>query len=151
MSPSSFSDFIIPTFADDDKPKQVNVENLRTRDSLAELKKKDPFLYFSIPAVKEAALQFEAPDVSALSGNSARSRTDEGGHDSVVERKKRISFECHPDLYLTTEDFESVRLDGVDEDEEDEFVNFLELYSAAMRGSSLKRKAGSIEKDTEKQ
>jgi hypothetical protein len=27
----------------------------------------------------------------------------------------------------------------------------LELYSAAMRGSSLKRKAGSIEKDTEKQ
>jgi hypothetical protein len=27
----------------------------------------------------------------------------------------------------------------------------LELYSAAMRGSSLKRKAGSIEKDTKEQ
>ena len=44
----------------------------------------------SIPAVKEAELQFKEVDISSLQGSNA-------GSDTKVRRKSKLTTECHPD------------------------------------------------------
>jgi len=80
-----------PTFPEDDRnsKKFIDTTNLNSKN-LESLKQADPFLYFSIPVVRTAAIHNREIDFSTL-------------HDSYpsrVERRSRISFECHTDLLM---------------------------------------------------
>ena len=95
----------------DEAPKRViDTRNLSEED-LEALKKQDPFLYYSIPTVRNAVLRrCSAAHVTTTRRNPepARSRSRRGScpsrvESSMVERKSCISFECHTDLLL--EDF----------------------------------------------
>ena len=60
------SAFIIPTKGSEPaQEKEIDTQNL-TEDDLKRLKQKDPFLYFSIPAVRSAALLNKHVDMSSL-------------------------------------------------------------------------------------
>ena len=64
--------------------------------ALKAIKKHDPFLYYSIPFVR---------DEEFSSNNTRRSSLHHGNQSgslagTKVERKSRISYECHPDLLL---------------------------------------------------
>ena len=89
------------------EPIEIDIGNLSTED-LQSLKQDDPFLYYSIPAVRRAALNLEEPDVSALS-SSGESTT------ITVKRCTRVSFECHTDLLM--EDLLGDIDEGYDESE----------------------------------
>lgn len=53
-------------------PKKINTKNLTTKDDLATLKKTDPFMYYSIPVVREATYLIEEVDHSNLDKSSIR-------------------------------------------------------------------------------
>jgi len=78
-----------PTFSDEKPKKIIDTTDLNVED-MESLKKSDPFLYFSIPAVRRAAVHNKEVDLSSLRDSQA----------SRVERRSRISFECHTDLLL---------------------------------------------------
>ena len=87
------------------EPIEVDISTLSAED-LQSLKREDPFLYYSIPAVRRAALfNLEEPDVSESSL----------GDSTTVKRCTRVSFECHSDLIM--EDL----MGGFEGDFEDEF------------------------------
>jgi hypothetical protein len=77
------------------------------------LKKEDPFLYYSIPSVRRAALHLEEPDLS-------RSRLEESA--TVVKRCTRVSFECHTDLLMADllgdldESYDQIELEQLEQD-----------------------------------
>ena len=91
--------------------KVIDTRSLKGED-LKTLKKQDPFLYFSIPAVRTAALLNRDVDMSSLQSFQSRcSRGRMGGascpswieytpNTTKVERRSCISFECYPDLLL---------------------------------------------------
>jgi hypothetical protein len=89
--------------------KQLNLEELSSSD-VAALKTKDPFMYYSIPTLKEAAVLQKEFDLSSFDSSSvsrpACRKHEEVGLDQrvphIVSRKCRISFECH--AYLLLED-----------------------------------------------
>jgi len=107
---SSFT-LTLPATALENKPKIiVDTSNLDEQD-LELLKKQDPFLYFSIPAVHHAAVvrNSRGIDMSAIQGSRSKatsrrascpSRIQQTSDSTKVERKSRISFECHTDLLL---------------------------------------------------
>jgi hypothetical protein len=72
------------------EPTEIDISNFSAED-LQSLKQEDPFLYYSIPAVRRAALHLEEPD---LSGSSLEEST------TVVKRRTRVSFECHSDVLM---------------------------------------------------
>ena len=97
---------------------------------LAQLKKDDAFAFYSIPAAKQAALQHGVVDLRRLSeasfsaasavADSTANSASNGSEDQTVERQKRISFECYPDIAIMPEDLEAALNDGgLDEEEED--------------------------------
>jgi hypothetical protein len=57
----------------------------------------DPFLYYSIPGVREAALSLKELDYSEALQSSRK--------EASLSRKTRISFEKHTDLLLLDELF----------------------------------------------
>lgn len=67
---------------------------------LAELKTKDPFMYFSIPDVKDAILHVEAPVATPADNLEAAENENNQDVTSIVKRQTRHSFECHPDNHL---------------------------------------------------
>lgn len=84
-----------------DKPtKVIDTKNLNEQD-LKTLKEYDPFLYYSIPFVRDAEVvrngevQFPLHDQDDEDGDDIQSSIN-----TKVERKSRISYECHPDLLL---------------------------------------------------
>jgi hypothetical protein len=92
--PPSPSFILIPTATAPEaevRPKIViDTSDLNDQD-LDLLKKQDPFLYYSIPAVRTAAVVHSRDiDMSAIQGQDSRR----------VERQSRISFECHTDLLM---------------------------------------------------
>jgi hypothetical protein len=106
-----------------EKTNQINMKDLTTKDDLATLKKNDPFMYYSIPAVRDAAYLLEEVDLSNFEKSSIRrnciscpSRMQTEGISSTrtVERRTCISFECHADLLMA--DF----LDDDDEEDDEE-------------------------------
>jgi hypothetical protein len=80
--------FSAPTFAPKSKPRQICINNMSPKD-LAVLKKKDPFLYYSIPAIRDAKLHMKKVNQS---GNS------KSDNPLKVTRQSCISFECYPDV-----------------------------------------------------
>jgi hypothetical protein len=93
-------------------------KDLSSQD-LASLKKKDPFLYYSIPSIRVAAVLNKQPVPEAEA--------------SKVRRQSRLSFECHPDLLLdiTPNEFANDLLD----DAEGEAEEFIESFLARFQGS----------------
>ena len=85
----------VPTIRQQQQPKVINVKELN-EDELKLLKKQDPFLYYSIPAVKKAKLINIKPiDHTEVLKETARS-SDSG----MVSRKTRVSTECAPSMLL---------------------------------------------------
>jgi len=92
----------------DEAPKRVIDTRNFSEEDLEALKKQDPFLYYSIPTVRNAVLRrCSAAHVTTTRRNPepARSRSRRAScpsrvESSMVERKSCISFECHTDLLL---------------------------------------------------
>ena len=93
---------------------------------LKSLRKRDPFLYYSIPGVRRDAMLGKPIDMSNLGSYDLnrnatcparlQSETDLASQLHKVMRKSRISFDCHPDMFLEETNEES---SGSDEDQED--------------------------------
>ena len=80
-------------------PTQVDVRKSITEQDLESLKKQHPFLYYSIPGVRDATVLLEHTDLHQVAQNGLQtSRTSEPV--AKVQRCRRLSFECHPDLML---------------------------------------------------
>ncbi len=101
----SFQQVTVPT--DPWRPgKQVNIKNLSSADLLS-LKKNDAFSYYSIPAVRSAALLNKEVDLSKLNESTfkrscpSRTQTTSKVSPETVPRASRVSFECHIDQLLT--------------------------------------------------
>lgn len=93
---------IVPTFPAETAPQHMDVSDLTSSD-LASLKRNDPFMYYSIPLVKNAALHCkdvsmtdEMPNMKCSELNSTRNLSTKVS----VMRQRRISMECHPDLLM---------------------------------------------------
>mmetsp|Transcript_400 Transcript_400/g.705 ORF Transcript_400/g.705 Transcript_400/m.705 type:complete len:186 (+) Transcript_400:99-656(+) len=117
-------------------PREVDIDELKTDGDLETLKKQDAFLYYSIPAVKQAEYLNRKIVVSELSNSTgirrnsnscpARMMTESRHTRRSILRSTRISFECHDNLKLEylaelaelVDDEETV--DSGDEKEEDE-------------------------------
>ena len=109
-SSSSPSGIDLPTPTDSSKTKPVvtiDTSNLDEHD-LERLKEEDPFLYYSIPAVWHVDIAHSGHvDTRATSGSlnrraSCPDRIESSHHSKTtkVERKSRISFECHTDVLM---------------------------------------------------
>lgn len=98
----NINSFTVSTKGEPIQQKVIDTRNL-TEEDLKTLRKQDPFLYFSIPAVRTATLLNR--DVDMLQGwqcsrtASCSSRIDTTPP-TKVERRICISFECHTDLLL---------------------------------------------------
>ncbi|KAL3796553.1 hypothetical protein HJC23_009684 [Cyclotella cryptica] len=88
ISPSTedFSEFLVKTFHEK-RPKQIDVRLMSSSD-LSSLKEKDPFMYFSIPTVRSAAINGNDVDLKAMKDDAISSKVP-----SRYERKTCISFE----------------------------------------------------------
>ncbi len=108
--------FIVPTKgaeSTDGAPETkriIDTTNLSEED-LQALKIQDPFLYYSIPTVRNTVLRSGTADVttqpqpqrnqeSARIRRASRPSQVESSSSAMVERKSRISFESHTDLLL---------------------------------------------------
>mmetsp|Transcript_8435 Transcript_8435/g.10647 ORF Transcript_8435/g.10647 Transcript_8435/m.10647 type:complete len:129 (+) Transcript_8435:100-486(+) len=80
---------LVPTFPDKKDEEELDLQSL-TEEDLKLLKKTDPYLYYSIPAVNKAALSLKKVDHSKASQSQS----------TKVTRKARLSFECHPSLAM---------------------------------------------------
>ena len=103
------------------KPKrEIDLQQV-TDDDLQTVKKQDPFMYYSIPGVRDAELQLKEIDISNLRNClscAARMQTVRKKSISKVKRIACISYECHPDVLL--EDFVNDEdSDGFDMDWDD--------------------------------
>ena len=91
-------------------PTEVDVNKFISAQDLKSLKEQDPFLYYSIPGVREATIRLgdDEVDIHQVALNSlrrgegspataSRTRTSET---VKVKRCKRHTFECHTDLLL---------------------------------------------------
>ena len=95
---------------------EVGVNKFISAQDLKSLKKQDPFLYYSIPEVREATIRLGDEDVDmhqvALNGLRRYSKSCPASTQSSrtsetvikIERCKRLSFECHTDLLLDLDD-----------------------------------------------
>ena len=86
------------------EPKTIALKTIKTTSDLQSMKKKDPFLYYSIPGVRSSNLLSEEVDMNSLGTNRIRScgsfTQRHGAYQPLetVSRSRRISFESHPDL-----------------------------------------------------
>ncbi len=91
---------------------EVDVNKALSVQDLRSLKKQDPFLYYSIPGVRNAAVRFDAVDLDRVAQDGLRrsciscpasiqtAAFSEEAAVVKVKRCKRLSFECHADLLL---------------------------------------------------
>ena len=99
---SSNSDIIIRVMQvplrqpEQQQPKKViNIKQLN-EDELKLLKKQDPFLYYSIPAVKKAKLTNCKP----INHTEVLKEAAMSSGNSMVSRQTRVSTECAPSMLL---------------------------------------------------
>jgi len=117
-------------------PTEVNVDKSLSAQDLKSLKKRDPFLYYSIPGVRDATVRLEHADVDMhqIAQNGLKrycqsqscpesiqtSFTSEREPVAKVKRCTRISFECHIDLLLDldelTDDLADMNMGKASED-----------------------------------
>jgi len=100
----------VPTASADPSPVEVDVNKALSAQDLRSLKKQDPFLYYSLPGVREASIQQKRVDMHQLAQEGLR-RTCASCPASIqtvatsdttakVKRCTSVSFECAPDLLL---------------------------------------------------
>ena len=79
------------------EPIEIDISRFSAED-LQSLKEDDPFLYYSLPAVRRSELHLGELDMSDSSLEEP----------TTIKRRTRLSFECHADLLLDDlmEDFE---------------------------------------------
>ena len=99
--PESASCYRVRTATADPTPTQVDVNESISAQDLKSLKKQDPFLYYSIPGVRDATVLLEHADTDMHQVAQSGLQTS-GTSEPVakVQRDTRLSFECHPDLLL---------------------------------------------------
>jgi len=100
----NMNSFTVFTKGEPIQQKVIDTRNL-TEEDLKTLRKQDPFLYFSIPAVRTATLLSRDVDMASLQGGQCSRRAScpsriESTPPTKVERRTCISFECHTDLLL---------------------------------------------------
>ncbi|KAL7475556.1 hypothetical protein ACHAW6_001469 [Cyclotella cf. meneghiniana] len=86
---------IVQTFPVETAPQHMDVSDLTSSD-LASLKRNDPFMYYSIPSARKAALHCE-DDFMFVDLEKSKCNTST---ELTVTRQRRISTECHPDLLM---------------------------------------------------
>lgn len=95
----------VPTFVQK-ADEQTEVTNLKSSD-IASLKANDPFMYYSIPAARNAAMKGKEVDPSLfhVDVHSSCVASNTEGHarkapkiSCKVTRQRRVSTECHPNL-----------------------------------------------------
>lgn len=90
--------FVVPTkgVVDDEKTSEkvmIDTEHLSSED-LKKLRKQDPFLYYSIPAVRNAVVRHREVDMSVLrnnSGSTSQSSQDDSPSDT---NRQALSLSC---------------------------------------------------------
>lgn len=107
-SKRSFDEFVVDTFRDK-IPKQLETHHL-TPDDLATLKESDPFMYYSIPAVKQAMWEGKDADFDVTLSKP-------------VKRSSAISFESG-DIPSIGEGFYDAYVGSRAEHQEDLFLSF---------------------------
>lgn len=98
----------------DPTPTEVEVNKSLSAQDLQSLKEQDPFLYYSIPGVRDATVRLENVDMHQIAQNGLRRgcqscpasirTTATSEHVAKVKRCTRVSFECHTDLLLDLDD-----------------------------------------------
>ena len=106
---------------------EIDIRNLSEKD-LQSLKQDDPFLYYSIPAVRRASFNQKAPDIREASWKES----------TIVKRRARVSFECHTNLLMEDlmmgdfeEEYDQSELEQMD-------LEFSKLLGLAYAGYSKK-------------
>ena len=92
----------------DPSPVEVDVNKALSAQDLKSLKKRDPFLYYSIPGVRDATVRQKRVDMHQLAQDALRRNcascpaSIQTATDSVakVKRCTRVSFECPADVLL---------------------------------------------------
>ena len=74
----------VATKFEEESTKTIDLNDIQAPADLAELRKKDPFMYHSIPAVRANVMQGTEVDVSTLAASAET---------PVVRRRRRISYE----------------------------------------------------------
>ena len=97
----------VPTKLMEKKPKRgVDLKNITGPDDLKSIQKQDPFMYYSIPGVREATVLMRDIDTYILLGGAPQGVQEQSAQELAppksqrVRRTTRLSFECHPDLIL---------------------------------------------------
>jgi hypothetical protein len=109
--------FTVPTKGPSEPKKVILDIGSLTEEDLKTLKMQDPFLYYSIPSVRRAAVcGNKGIDGSSLQQQSSNRWVE-------VERRSCISFECHTDLLLENGTGQSSSASGrnrVDDDDDND-------------------------------
>lgn len=83
--------------------KRVHIKDLDS-SKVASLKTSDPFLYYSIPAVSQAAMLNQDVDIATFdkSSNLGKKQKPSSSEENatIITRKSRLSFECYYDLHF---------------------------------------------------
>ena len=69
------------------RPRSINLSDIKSTSDLEALKAQDPWMYYSIPAVRNSVTLGRAVDISTITAAVS------SGASSVVERRSRISYE----------------------------------------------------------
>jgi hypothetical protein len=125
----------VPTF-NDVPTRRIDIANLSSSE-ISSLKFDDPFMYYSIPSVREAYMRSQEADLSALTDGESDTNSDEKATRKIT-RQRRVSTECHPDLlWPDLNDLESMAAlpsmtteeEGVSSEEDcEEDETFEEIY-----------------------
>ncbi|KAL7479266.1 hypothetical protein ACHAW6_005005 [Cyclotella cf. meneghiniana] len=101
INPEEVSAFSVATVFERPR-KEMDIRDITSTD-LPALKKNDPFMYYSIPSIRKAALHFKEINAATLTvstSDEATGRSPGRSSKSKVTRQSRMTFECHPDLQL---------------------------------------------------
>ncbi|KAL7475051.1 hypothetical protein ACHAW6_000984 [Cyclotella cf. meneghiniana] len=101
----STADWIVPTFPNETAAQQLNIIDLTSSDLVA-LKRNDPFMYYSILSVKNAALNYKDVNASLLnvplnqySTCSEIKSKENASTKCIVTRQRKLLVECHPNVF----------------------------------------------------
>jgi hypothetical protein len=97
---------MVPTFPIEIAPQRLNTTDLTSSD-LAALKRNDPFMYYSIPSVKNVDLHCKDVNAPLLNVTSSRHSNcseikskENASTKCLVTRQRRLSVECHPNFLM---------------------------------------------------
>ncbi len=114
VAPHEASSYTTRLSLADPTPTEVEVNKSLSAQDLQSLKEQDPFLYYSIPGVRDATVRLENVDMHQIAQHGLRrgcqscpasiQNASTSEHVAKVKRCTRVSFECHTDLLLDLDD-----------------------------------------------